>query len=131
MTLKRRLIAGLATSLLALGAGAFVATTPAEAALGYCPNFLNQIRNFCLYRGEDALSPSEDIPGNFPRNTCAQLYNFDDNFVWNATGTRWFLFRTTTCNGSHAEIPPNFTGPLPSGFDQGQTHAVMRTSTTS
>jgi hypothetical protein len=131
MTIKRRLIAGIATSLLSLGAGAFVATTPAQAALSYCPNFPNPIKDFCLYRGSDALTPSEGYSGAWPRNTCTALLNFDDNFVWNATGTRWFLFHTTTCNGSHAEIAPNFTGPLPSGYDRGQTHAIMRTSTTS
>jgi hypothetical protein len=130
MTVKRRLIAGLATCLLSMGAGALVAAPPAQAAVGPCP--LLNAKFFCLYRSAVGFHDfSEGLSGNYDRNICIELSAFDANSVWNATGTRWFLFHTTTCNGSHAEIAPSYTGHLPAGYDNGSTHAVMRTSTTS
>ncbi|MEU8082235.1 hypothetical protein AB0B57_01165 [Micromonospora sp. NPDC049101] len=126
MIVKRRLMAGLSTFLLSIGAGAFVAAAPAQAALADC----SDSPQFCLY--DYWLSPSEPpYPGNTPRNTCIKLQSFDDDFVINLTNTRWYVFRTTTCNGSHGEIPPGYAGLLPAGYDFGQTHAIMRTSSTS
>jgi hypothetical protein len=129
MTVKRKLIAGLAACLLSTGAGAFVAATPAQAALGNCPNWSS--KGFCLYDGY--ISGSSDFyPGNSDRNTCfPNFLGLAYNSVWNATPTRWYLFHTTTCLGSHAEIAPDYAGALPAGYDNGSTHAVMRTSRTS
>jgi peptidase inhibitor family I36 len=130
MTVKRRLVAGLATCLLSIGAGALAATTPAQAALGNCP--ILGFKAFCLYSDVAYQSPVTYVWGDTARNTCISVA--DDgvtNSVWNATGTRWYLFHTTTCNGSHAEIAPNSAGRLPAGYDKGSTHGVMRTSTTS
>ncbi|MBQ0906345.1 hypothetical protein [Micromonospora sp. U21] len=129
MIVKRKLMAGLATLLLSIGAGAFVATTPAQAALANCPYY--DVPGFCLYGIEGFPSEQGPYPGNTPRNTCIQLADFDDDDVYNLTNTRWYVFRTTTCNGSHGEIPPGYVGELPLGYDLGQTHAIMRTSRTS
>ncbi|MGW4468025.1 hypothetical protein [Micromonospora sp. NPDC004704] len=127
MIVKRRLIAGLSTCLLSMGAGAFVATTPAQAALADCPQL--EVAEFCLYNRNGVAS--ESYPGNTPRNTCIKLRSFDDNVVYNLTSTRWYVFHTTTCNGSHEEIPPGYVGLIPIGYNDGQTHAIMRTSRTS
>lgn len=130
MTVKRKLIAGLATCLLSIGAGAFVATTPAQAALGDCPIY--GFKAFCMYSDGSYAHEAVYVWGDTPRNTCLDVTLWGvTNSVWNATGTRWYLFHTTTCNGSHAEIAPNSAGHLPSGYDNGSTHAVMRTSATS
>jgi hypothetical protein len=67
--------------------------------------------------------------GNVPRNTCYPV-TAHTNSVWNGTNTRWYLFHTAACNGSHAEIAPYSYRPLPVGYDSGQTHAIMRTSST-
>jgi hypothetical protein len=82
-------------------------------------------------RSSNLSNWSEAWAGDIPRNTCYQLLDFNDNSVWNATSTRWQLFHTTTCDGAHAEIAPGYAGPLPAGYNLGQTHALMRTSTTS
>lgn len=130
MTVKRRLVAGLATGLLSIGGGAFAAATSVQAATKNCP--INDYQAFCLYHDAGSTDPATYAWGDTPRNTCISVV--DDgvtNSVWNATGTRWYLFHTTTCNGSHAEIAPHSGGRLPSGYDRGLTHAIMRTSTTS
>ncbi|MEU4475108.1 hypothetical protein [Micromonospora sp. NPDC023888] len=126
MIVKRRLMAGLSTFLLSIGAGALVATTPAQAAPAECYDS----PQFCL---RDVWNSASEPPyaGNTPRNTCIKLQTFDDDFVYNLTSTRWYVFHTTTCDGSHAEIPPGYVGLLPLGYDFGQTHAIMRTSRTS
>jgi hypothetical protein len=129
MNLGRRLMAVLATGLVSAGAGAFAATTPAQAALGDCPLF--GAKGFCLYETTSYSGLAEFDAGDLPRNTCIPTVFNVYNSVWNATGTRWFLFRTTRCDGSHAEIAPGFAGRLPSGYDGGRTVAIMRTSTTS
>jgi hypothetical protein len=129
MVLKRRLTAGLGALLLSIGVGAFVSTTPAQAAsLGNCPG--TDFKAFCLYWDSDEVLLNEAYPGDLTRNKCTPV-SFDDDSVWNATPTRWYLFHTGTCNGSHAEIAPNWAGRLPTGYNLGQTHAIMRTSTTS
>ncbi|WP_433124499.1 hypothetical protein ACQPWW_19565 [Micromonospora sp. CA-240977] len=125
MIVKRRLTAGLSTFLLSIGAGAFVASTPAQADLVYC--YDNP--QFCLYDRDGFYS--EGYPGNTPRNTCIPLKSFDDNVVYNLTSTRWYVFHTTTCDGAHEEVPPGYVGLIPGGYHYGQTHAIMRTSRTS
>jgi hypothetical protein len=38
------------------------------------------------------------------KNGEKYLSDGDGNSVWNATGVRWYLFHTTTCDGSRLEI---------------------------
>jgi hypothetical protein len=129
MAVKRRLIAGLSTCLLSIGVGAFVATTPAQATLGNCP--IQGFKAFCLYSDRAYENPATYVWGDAPRNTCLDVTLWGvTNSVWNATPTRWYLFHTTTCDGSHASIAPDSAGRLPAGYDNGSTHAVMRTSST-
>jgi hypothetical protein len=127
MGIKNRLMAILTTGLVSIGGSAIAPTTPAQAALANCP--VANIQAFCLYQRTDYSSSGvvEYVYSNVERNTCLPVHQLH-NAVWNATGTRWYLFRTTTCNGSHAEIPPGWSGVLPSGYGNGATHAVMRTS---
>jgi hypothetical protein len=130
MAVKRRLIAGLSACLLSIGAGAFAATTPAQAALGNCP--ILGFKAFCLYHDVGAYADNVTYAwGDTPRNTCIPLSgDRATNSVWNATPTRWYLFHTTTCDGSHASVAPDSAGRLPAGYDNGSTHAIMRTSST-
>jgi hypothetical protein len=130
MIVKRRLMAGLAAALLSVGAGTFVATSPAQAAPMPCP--LVDVKAFCLYPNQYWNVYPEWRSAGVTRNQCQVLNNeYLYNAVWNGTGLRWYLFHTTTCNGSHEEIAPGQIGDLPVGYDGGQTHAIMRTSSTS
>ena len=129
MNLKRRLMTGLATILLSIGGGAVVATTAAQAALDGCPQ--DGGLHFCLYPGTSWTGTPEVYSASITRNTCYPVRSQNDNSVWNATGVRWFLFHTTTCDGTRLEIAPDWAGALPAGWNAGQTHAFMRTSTTS
>lgn len=102
--------------------------TPAQASPDQCVSGW-----FCVY--ENASSPFGRVDGrsgNVRRNTCIPLTRSNGSYFWNRTGTRWYLFRTTRCDGRHIEVPPGAQGsvyvfaPDPSWNDA--VVAVIRTS---
>ena len=92
-------------------------------ATGPCPQF-----GFCL-------SPSFGanyvvaFAANTPRNTCESWSSpAGTNFATENTGVQWWLFRTTTCGGSHIVVHAYTNLTLPAGWS-GAIVAAMRTST--
>jgi ABC-type glycerol-3-phosphate transport system substrate-binding protein len=89
---------------------------------------------FCLH--DTATSnPFTIYSGSFPRNTCDPLDPEDQNiasFATENTGVQWWLFRTTSCGGSHIAVHANTNLNLATGAPAGWNNAVvavMRTST--
>lgn len=74
--------------------------------------------------------PNRDV-ADAPRNTCfADFNNYPQTFTLiNNSAFRWYYFRTTTCGGSHLEIPPYTELHTPAGWDA--VRAWYRTSSTS
>jgi hypothetical protein len=74
-------------------------------------------------------TPLGTYPSWLPRNTCYDQVG-GTSVVQNNTFYRWYLFRTTTCGGSHLEVPPHSVvcdTCWPPDWDNA-THGVMRTS---
>jgi hypothetical protein len=116
-----------AVALAVAGLVGFTATA-AQAAMDCEPN--GSIHLFCLYRSWDYTlnQPAIWSEGYFdrnPRNTCIQLQTFDDASFFNDTVVVWWMFNTTTCNGSHTTAYPHTAAQI---FPTGGKHAVMRTA---
>lgn len=128
MTMKLRAL--LVSLLMAIGLGAAIFTaTPAQANPD-CEPSASLGHLFCLYRSWDyALNqPAVWSEGYFesnPRNTCIPLQTFDDAAFFNDTRFVWFMFNTTTCDGTHYSAYPHTSAQI---FPTGGRHAVMRTA---
>jgi hypothetical protein len=125
MNIKQKIVAGLGTVALSIGAGSLAATAPAQAA----PASANAVTVIILYK--DANNPQAEYPSSYPRNTCINVAGLDTEFIENDTPVEWYVFHTTTCNGSHAVInadPGQFL-VTPIGYGGGSIHGLMRTST--
>lgn len=95
---------------------------------------------FCPYDWSDGLFPLDTVSGGIARNTCTPI-KLDGtpvgsgvtSSIWNRTTTRWWVFRTSTCGGSHKDVPPN-TKIVDAyeawGFGWDGVGWVMRTSST-
>lgn len=122
----RRILAALAGVMLSLG----LLTAPAAAVPSDCGT-----GEFCLYQnGSSPYYFADFWPGSWPRNQCEQIQMGGISYVYNRTGTRWFVFRDGSCAGAHLEVPPGWAGqiqalPGGSGWDNDPV-AVMRTAYT-
>ena len=90
----------------------------------------------CVY--DNVSSPyvlESETDGAVARNTCI-LAARDGivSYLYNRTGVRWYYFRTTSCGGSHIEVPPFGAGSVlayaPDSSWNDSIVAVMRTSST-
>lgn len=126
MNVRQKLVAGLGTVALSIGAGTLAVTAPAQAA----PASAQSVSYFYLLK--DFNNEQAAYPGNTTRNLCIDVTGLDTEFVQNDTPTAWFVFHTGTCNGSHEVIysnPGAFLEP-PFGYGGGSIHGIMRTSIT-
>lgn len=106
---------------------------PAMANLNYC--YSNSI---CAYPSVTTWPIGNPPPGGLyfpierdaadtPRNTCFTGFGSQATYaVINNSQYRWQLFRTTTCGGSHIEVPPFTEMQTPAGWSL--IHAWVRTS---
>jgi len=123
----------LALSVLIGGIGGSIAyTSPAMANLSHC--YTNSI---CAYQtfssfpvGTNPGQVVERDAADTPRNTCFTGFGTRQTItVVNNSQYRWYLFRTTTCSGSHIEVGPFDEIHTPAGWDL--IHGWYRTSSLS
>jgi hypothetical protein len=107
--------------------GVVIAPAAAQANLNYC--YTNSICAYPSVTTWPAGSPwviNRDA-ADTPRNTCFAEFGTTQTFaVINNSKYRWYLFRTTTCGGSHIEVPPFTEMQTPSGW--ADIHGWYRTS---
>ena len=110
------------------GLGLAVTASPAQANVSYC--YSNSICAYPSVTTWPAGSPwviNRDA-ADTPRNTCFADFGTVQTFaVINNSKYRWYLFRTTTCGGSHIEVGPFDEIQTPSGWSN--IHGWYRTST--
>lgn len=123
----KRMVSLLATLILA-GVGLLgITASPAQANTLTCGS-----TNICF--ADSGTSADYSYPANYPRNTCIDVSTGPAiNLYENNTQYIWFIFKTSACSGSHAEILGGWDGGIlgtfGSDWDQGALHGVFRTST--
>ena len=122
----RKLATALTATALATSAALFAAT-PAQANVNYC--YTNSICAYPSVTTWPAGSPwviNRDA-ADTPRNTCFADFGTTLTYaVINNSKYRWYLFRTTACDGSHIEVGPFDEIQTPSGWSA--IHGWYRTS---
>lgn len=122
----KKTLAAIVVGVLAAG----IAATPAEASVSQC-----YVSSICFYNNTPTWQagspyvPNRDV-ADAPRNTCfADLGTYQSVSIINNSQYRWYLFRTTTCGGSHIEVAP-YSQIYPD-ITWWSIHGYYRTSSTS